>query len=47
MDSFRFWQIGGIGGATWDRVGLVAPFLLAGALICLLSARGLNSLALR
>ena len=46
MDSFRFWQIGGIGGATWDRVGLVAPFLLAGALICLLSARGLNSLAL-
>ena len=46
MDSFRFWQIGGIGGATWDRVGLVAPFLLVGALICLLSARGLNSLAL-
>ena len=46
MDSFRFWQIGGIGGATWDRVGLVAPFLLAGALICLFSARGMNSLAL-
>ena len=46
MDLFRFWQIGGIGGATWDRVGLVAPFLAVGAVICLLYARGLNSLAL-
>ncbi len=46
MDSFRFWQIGGIGGATWDKVTLVAPFLLLGALLCIALARGLNSLAL-
>ena len=46
MDSFRNWQIGGTGGATWDKVALVAPFLAAGALLCLALARGLNSLAL-
>ena len=46
MESFRFWQIGGVGGATWDRIGLVAPALAVGAAICLLSARGMNALAL-
>ncbi|UUT36712.1 FecCD family ABC transporter permease [Microbacterium elymi] len=46
MESFRFWQIGGVGGATWDRIGLVLPALALGAAICLLSARGMNALAL-
>lgn len=46
MNEFRFWQIGGVGGATYDRIALVLPFLIAGALLCLASARGLNSLAL-
>lgn len=46
MDQFRFWQIGGVGGASYDRLGLVLPFLVVGTLICLGSARGLNSLAL-
>lgn len=46
MDSFRFWQIGGIGGAEWDRMALCAPFLIAGFLICWLSAGGMNALAL-
>lgn len=46
METFRFWQIGGVGGATWDRIALVAPVLLIGALICALCARGMNSLAL-
>ncbi|MGW0792360.1 FecCD family ABC transporter permease [Streptomyces sp. NPDC002911] len=44
--SFRLWQIGGVGGASYDRIGHVLPFLGAGFLICLLSARALNSLAL-
>ncbi|MGW6062060.1 FecCD family ABC transporter permease [Streptomyces sp. NPDC055189] len=44
--SFRLWQIGGVGGATFERVGQVLPFLVVGFLICLLSARSLNSLAL-
>ena len=46
IETFRFWQIGGVGGASWDRILVVAPFLGLGALICLLSARGMNSLAL-
>jgi iron complex transport system permease protein len=46
LTTFRFWQIGGVGGATWERIGLIVPFLLAGAAICLLSARGMNMLAL-
>ena len=45
-DSFRSWQVGGVGGASWDSIRYVAPFLVAGLLISLLSARGLNSLAL-
>lgn len=44
--SFRLWQIGGVSGASFDRVGQVLPFLAAGYAICLLSARTLNSLAL-
>nr|WP_237565895.1 iron ABC transporter permease [Ornithinimicrobium cerasi] len=46
MDSFRFWQIGGVGGASLGRIGTVLPFLLVGTLLCLVVARGLNSLAL-
>lgn len=46
MATFRHWQVGGVGGATWERVGLVVPFLVVGAMICLALARGLNTLAL-
>ena len=46
MQVFRFWQVGGIGGADWGRIGVVAPFLAAGALLCLVTARGLDVLAL-
>lgn len=46
MDQFRFWQIGGVGGASSERTLQVLPFLAVGALVCLASARGLNSLAL-
>ncbi|WP_440708584.1 FecCD family ABC transporter permease [Herbiconiux sp. YIM B11900] len=45
-DAVRSWQIGGVGGGTFAAVQQVLPFLLAGFAICLLSARGLNSLAL-
>ncbi|MFE4535232.1 FecCD family ABC transporter permease [Streptomyces scopuliridis] len=44
--SFRLWQIGGVGGASFDRIAQVLPFLVVGFAICLLSARALNSLAL-
>lgn len=46
IKNFQFWQIGGVGGATWDRIALVAPALGAAAVVCFATARGLNSLAL-
>ncbi|AYF96979.1 FecCD family ABC transporter permease [Protaetiibacter intestinalis] len=46
MNSFRFWQIGGVGGAVWDRILLVLPALVVGAVLVLVMARGMNSLAL-
>jgi iron complex transport system permease protein len=42
----RSWQIGGVGGGTAVQIEQVLPFLIVGFLVCLLSARGLNSLAL-
>jgi iron complex transport system permease protein len=44
--GIRAWQIGGIGGATVDRLLPVLPFLAAGFLLGLLSARKLDALAL-
>ncbi|MFQ6852383.1 iron ABC transporter permease [Streptomyces sp. 35M1] len=44
--SFKLWQIGGVGGASFERITQVAPFLAVGFAVCLLSARALNSLAL-
>jgi iron complex transport system permease protein len=44
--GIRAWQIGGVGGATLDRISHVLPFLAVGFAISLMSARKLNSLAL-
>lgn len=46
MNEFRFWQIGGVGGATFETILQVLPFLLAGLVICLASSTALNTLAL-
>lgn len=46
MTVFRFWQVGGVGGATWEALAAVAPFLAIGAALGLLSARPLNALAM-
>ena len=46
MSVFRFWQVGGVGGATPQSILQVLPFLIVGFLICLLSSPALNSLAL-
>lgn len=46
MNVYWHWQIGGVGGATYARIGQALPFLVVGALICLAASRGLNSLAL-
>lgn len=44
--GIRSWQIGGVGGATFERMEHIYLFLLVGFLLCLLSARRLNALAL-
>ena len=44
--GIRSWQIGGVGGAAFERILPVLPFLLVGFAISFLSARKLNSLAL-
>lgn len=44
--GIRAWQIGGVGGATFERIGPVLPFLAAGFVLALLCARKLNALAL-
>ncbi|MGF2949227.1 FecCD family ABC transporter permease [Microbacterium alcoholitolerans] len=46
LGSFQAWQVGGVGGADWSRMAMAVPVLAVGALICLASARGMNSLAL-
>lgn len=46
LQTFQSWQVGGVGGAEWPRIAVTAPALALGALICFLSARGMNSLAL-
>tara|TARA_R110002012_G_scaffold190935_1_gene358584 strand:- start:2960 stop:3913 length:954 start_codon:yes stop_codon:yes gene_type:complete len=40
------WLVGGVGGATFDQLIPVLPFLLTGFVISLLAARKLNMLAL-
>ncbi|WP_347305671.1 iron ABC transporter permease [Corynebacterium sp. SA-MJD20WY100] len=46
MDTFRFWQIGSVGGAQWPHLAAAAPLLLLGAGIAAYCAHGLNALAL-
>jgi iron complex transport system permease protein len=46
INQYRFWQIGGVGGATYQKTWQVLPFLVVGAVISVAAARGLNSLAL-
>lgn len=46
LASFRFWQIGGVGGATWERISVMIPVLAVGLLVCMANAGGMNSLAL-
>ncbi len=45
-EGARSWQIGGVGGGSFAALEQVGPFLAVGLVLCLLSARGLNSLAL-
>ncbi len=46
FDSFRFWQVGTIGGRGLDLVVTVLPFFAVGLGVVLLTVRRLNALAL-
>ena len=46
MDQFRFWQIGGVGGADIPRTLSVLPFYILATVVILGVARSLNALAL-
>lgn len=46
LNAYRFWQVGSVGGATWEGILTVAPFLAAGLLIGFFIAPALNALAL-
>ena len=46
MDQFRFWQTGSIGGATWQDIRLILPYLLIGFAVSFWLAPSLNTLAL-
>ncbi len=46
MNSFRFWQAGSIGGATWEGILTVLPFIVVGLVVGLLISPSLDALAL-
>nr|WP_232323683.1 iron chelate uptake ABC transporter family permease subunit [Catenuloplanes japonicus] len=46
LDQFRFWAVGSLAGRDATIALQVTPFIVAGLLLALLSARGLNALAL-
>lgn len=46
LETFRFWSVGTVGARTVDEVLTVLPFLAAGSVLALFSARILDSLAL-
>ncbi|MFD5556850.1 FecCD family ABC transporter permease [Streptomyces sp. NPDC127068] len=46
LDEFRFWQVGSLSGRDAELIGQIWPFLLAGTILVIATARGLDALAL-
>ncbi len=46
MNTFRFWQIGSVSGATWEAIAATLPFLAIGVVFGFLLAPALNAMAL-
>lgn len=46
MDTFRFWQIGSVSGATYEKIVIFIPFFLIGAVISIIISPQLNILSL-
>jgi len=46
FDTFRFWQVGGVGGASFAQMTPVVPFLVVGLILAVIAIPGLDVLAL-
>ena len=46
LNAYRFWQVGSVGGAEWDGIIKLAPFLIAGFTLAFFTAPSLNAMAL-
>lgn len=46
LELFRSWQVGALAGKSWESIGTVLPFVVAGALVLLGTGKLLNTLAL-
>ncbi|OJF16035.1 FecCD family ABC transporter permease [Couchioplanes caeruleus] len=46
FDEYRFWAVGALAGRTPDMAAQVLPFVMAGLLLAVVAARGLDALAL-
>lgn len=46
MNVFRFWQVGGVGGATWPAITALVPFLLVGAALAVVTGPALEAMAM-
>jgi iron complex transport system permease protein len=46
LRDLTFWGMGSLAGATWAKLAVAAPLMIAGILAALFLARGLNALAL-
>lgn len=46
LRTFTFWTLGDLGGASWAKVGIAAPFLILSPALLLFYARSLNAMAM-
>lgn len=46
MDTFRFWQVGSVSGATWNSINALMPFIVVGILLAFILSPALNILEL-
>lgn len=46
MNVFRFWQVGSVGGATYESIIAILPFVIVGSLIGIICIPYLDALAL-
>lgn len=46
LRTFTFWTLGDLGGASWDKLLIAAPFLIVAPILLLFHSRSLNALAM-